>query len=238
MRVIAATSRDLRKMVEEGKFREDLFYRLNVITVLLPQLRQRRGSCRGADLRLAYAMTLGADKLNLGCGHDTRDGWVNLDSAELPGVDVVHDLSVVPLPFADETFSEVLCQDVLEHVDFATVLGDLHRILVPGGRVTIRSPHFTSRAVYVDPTHRAAFSVDTFAFFARESDYASRSYYFDFQFASVESARITFHRYRAQPWNYVVEPFVNSSLRVQRYYEDTFLSRLFPAANIEVVLVK
>src|SRR5918997_3452995 len=42
VRVIAATNSNLQKMVSEGTFREDLFYRLNIIPIQLPALRDRK----------------------------------------------------------------------------------------------------------------------------------------------------------------------------------------------------
>ena len=182
-----------------------------------------------------------ARKLNLGCGTDIRPGWVNLDSSrEIPGVDVVHDLDHLPLPFADGSFDYILAQDVLEHLaDPVATLKELHRILDRGGRLAIRVPHFTSRNNYIDPTHRNRFAIEWFDFFVNGSRRRrERPYYFGFAFARVASERITFEN--TSLWtvfNPVFGWFVNLSRRSRVAYESTFL-RAAPADNIVVELEK
>jgi two-component system response regulator AtoC len=61
VRVIAATAKDLQKEVEENRFREDLFYRINVMTIHLPPLRERRGDI---PLLIGYFIDQFNKKLN------------------------------------------------------------------------------------------------------------------------------------------------------------------------------
>ncbi len=183
-------------------------------------------------------------KLNLGCGIDIKPGWINLDSIAIPGVDVVHDIEHLPLPFANKEFDEILAQDVLEHVNYTPVLKDLHRILKKGGALHIRVPHFTSKNNFVDPTHKKMFSVSTCDFFVKSAAASKhiekeRAYYFDFAFEKKSHCRITFEKSsRIFFYNRVAEWFFNLSPRMQIFYESTGLSREFPAENIVVELMK
>lgn len=103
------------------------------------------------------------DKLNLGCGTDYRDRWVNADMRRSVNPDVVVNLEQLPLPFTDDAFDVILLDNVLEHVsDQLEVLRELYRISKPRARIIVRGPHWNSHGAWIDPTHTRPFSYKTF----------------------------------------------------------------------------
>ncbi|RNC83975.1 MAG: class I SAM-dependent methyltransferase [Balneola sp.] len=175
-------------------------------------------------------------KLNLGCGNDIREGWINLDIAELPGIDVVHDVNNLPLPFEENQFDFILAQDLLEHLEYIPLLKDIHRILKPAGIIEIRVPHYTSRYNFIDPTHKKRFSHKTFEFFVKGSSF-NRDYYFDFHFEEVMYTHIHFEK-GVLIYNHLLEAFVNLSRKTKTIYEASFLSGIFPAGMMTIRLKK
>jgi len=105
-------------------------------------------------------------RLNLGCGRDIRRGWVNLDRQPFPGVDVAHDLDVLPWPFEATAFERIDALDVFEHVaDLVAVMDECWRVLAPGGALVIRGPLANGAHHWIDPTHRRAFVPGSFDYF-------------------------------------------------------------------------
>ena len=100
VRIIAATNQDLRKLVAEGRFREDLFYRLNVITIQIPPLRERREDILPLAEFFITRFAKSMDKPVLGISDGTRS---LLLSHDYPG-------NVRELENAIER-SVALCQD-------------------------------------------------------------------------------------------------------------------------------
>ena len=82
VRVVAATNRNLYQMVKKGEFRSDLYYRLNVVTLHLPLLRERK-----EDLPLLIRMILSkiSKKENLGAIEISREAMDHLLRYDWPG---------------------------------------------------------------------------------------------------------------------------------------------------------
>jgi ubiquinone/menaquinone biosynthesis C-methylase UbiE len=170
-------------------------------------------------------------KLNFGCGMDIKKDYVNIDRIKLNGVDVVHDLLKQPYPFKDNTFEEIYCKDVLEHLpNHNAIIKEFHRILKPNGKVIILVPHFTSATSWCNPEHLRTFSKNTYDCYVKGHSY-DRCY--DFHFSSIKS-KIQFGK-TYQIWNRIIEPLAN---KFDTIYENTFCCYLFPAMEVRTELTK
>jgi len=82
VRIVAATNKNLIKLIEEGKFREDLFYRLNTVEINLPPLRERKGDIHLLFRKFAadFAQKYGKQAIRL-----TPEAVAVLESYDWPG---------------------------------------------------------------------------------------------------------------------------------------------------------
>ncbi len=106
-----------------------------------------------------------SDRLNLGCGHDIRPEYLNVDLAPLEGVDVAINLEHIPYPFRDSVFTEAIAINVLEHLPgFLRVMEELWRITCQGAKINIRVPYWSSSGNYEDPTDKCIIHEKCFEF--------------------------------------------------------------------------
>jgi len=121
-------------------------------------------------------------RLNVGCGRNIREGWLNLDSAALPGVDLVCDLEnlrAAPIDLPDGTVEHFLLSHVIEHIrDSLGLMQELWRVAMPGAVAVITVPHGGSDDAWEDPTHVRPYFMDSFAYFSQpyywRADYGYR----------------------------------------------------------------
>jgi two-component system response regulator PilR (NtrC family) len=143
LRIIAATNRDLRQEVENGKFREDLFYRLNVVEVDLPSLSERK-----EDIPLLCQHFLEVYKKHMG---RPIQGFTNEAMSvlmqyqwkgEVRELENVVERAVI---FCDKELIS------LEHLpDYFRQVASQHSTIAPGGHQTLRDAVKAFERTYIE----------------------------------------------------------------------------------------
>jgi two-component system response regulator PilR (NtrC family) len=127
MRVIAATNQDLTKMVGEGRFREDLFYRINVIPIHLPPLRDRE---EDIPLLAEYFLAKYRDQMGKDIHGLSQQTMELLDAYEWPGN--IRELeNVIERAVALEKSQTILPESLPEHIAKRVAKGPAAAGLLP-----------------------------------------------------------------------------------------------------------
>lgn len=171
--------------------------------------------------------------LDIGCGRNKLPGSVGVDFMTLPGVDIVSDLNE-RLPFHDGEFDAVHSNQVLEHVpNMIGLLGEIHRVLKPGGIMFARVPYFRSSWAAIDPTHIRNFTIPSLNYFV-SGTYEHENY----RFADATFSALSIHLDDDQPAGPFRYLFSRLALRWPYRFENSALSFLYPFQSLTFVLRK
>lgn len=106
-------------------------------------------------------------RLNLGCGLNKFNGYLNVDSSELVKPDQIVDLNVTPWPWKDNEFGHIVAKDVLEHLgdtsnDYLRIIKEMYRVSDNGAVWEVQVPHWRCDVSVDDPTHKRLLTLGSF----------------------------------------------------------------------------
>jgi len=94
-------------------------------------------------------------KLDLGAGRSPHDGFLAVDKEDYPETDVVHDLDNYPWPFNNAEVGEIICYNVLEHLESPyRAAREIVRICRAGARIDVRFPISEHENATLDDDHK------------------------------------------------------------------------------------
>ena len=129
-------------------------------------------------------------KLNIGCGRDIKEGYVNLDGSRIKGVDIIHNLDNYPWPFPSNYFEEIYSRDSIEHLkDLYRAMQEISRISKNGAIVRIIVPYWHSSGAFY-PNHHYFFNTDSMKFFTDENRTYDNYYGFKMEKIKLIPSRI------------------------------------------------
>lgn len=107
-------------------------------------------------------------RLNLGAGSQPREGYVNVDTVQQDGIDVVWDLNKVPWCWEDNSVTAIEAFDIFEHVDDPIAfMTECHRILKLGKYLHIHTGYYLNPDSFTDPTHKRFPTENTFDYWCK-----------------------------------------------------------------------
>jgi SAM-dependent methyltransferase len=180
----------------------------------------RRNSVSGRD-QSVYRV------LDVGCGVRKQSGAIGIDVNPRSDADVLHNLDVIPYPFPRNYFDEIVCDNILEHLnDVIQVMEELHRLAKPRALITVKVPFYPHRNANTDPSHRHFFGVHSFDYFIEGTAHSE----FRYSAARFELESVEFEKgIRQTHWfDGLIKAFANTR---KDLYENR-LANIFPLREL------
>ena len=170
-------------------------------------------------------------KLNLWCWFDIKPGYVNVDGVSWEWIDEVFDFEKTQYPFKDNTFDEVYCSMVMEHIhNLPQMIDEIVRICKNGAIIQIIVPYQSSPNLRWDITHIRGFNLNSFNHYHENSIILKNGKF------NVERQRIHFLSnetfLKSDAINLIPDFFINLFPKI---YE-RFFSYIIPSSNIHYEL--